>query len=97
MRRNGGWAAHERCRSAAPCVPVPRMEEHAMSDDKQPMQADGAGTDGTAGADAGSRGGGESGGGVRQNPQRGKKPDDGFMGHGGQTELKQKAPGALPD
>lgn len=68
-----------------------------MSDDKQPMQADGAGTTGNTGANAGTEGAGESGGGARPNRQRGKKPADGFLGHGGQTELREKQPGKLPD
>ena len=38
----------------------------------------------------GSRGEGESGGGPYPNPHSGKKPKDGFMGHGGQTEIDQK-------
>lgn len=42
----------------------------------------------TPGRDEG--GSGESGGGAYPNPHTGKKPKDGFMGHGGQTELEQK-------
>jgi hypothetical protein len=37
--------------------------------------------------------GGESGGGAYPNPHRGKKPkDDGFMGHGGQSEIDYSGP-----
>jgi hypothetical protein len=42
------------------------------------------------GAKPGSTGAGESGGGPYPNPHAGKKPKDGFMGHGGQTEIEQK-------
>ena len=50
------------------------------------------GNTGKAGADPepGVRGGGESGGGPYPNPHGGKKPKDGFMGHGGQTDIDQK-------
>ncbi|WP_116090633.1 hypothetical protein [Sphingomonas crusticola] len=42
------------------------------------------------GANQGRSGGGESGGGAYPNPHTGKKPKDGFMGHGGQTEIDEK-------
>ncbi len=60
--------------------------------DTQPMQADGGGSDrdapdGVENAPA-KHGGGESAGGAYPNPQTGKTPEnDGFMGHGGQTEI----------
>ena len=43
-----------------------------------------------AGSNPGSRGAGESGGGPYPNPHAGKAPQDGFLGHGGQTEIDQK-------
>lgn len=63
---------------------------------KQPMQADGGGTSGTTGAIPGAEGGGESGGGARPGA-RDRKPGEGFMGHGGESELTEKEPGKLPD
>ncbi len=78
-----------------------------MADDKQPMQADGAGTD--AGRDnpdgngelASRRGGlsqtGESGGGAYPNPHSGKEGSadgpDKFMGHGGQSNIAYRGAG----
>ncbi|GGB23898.1 hypothetical protein GCM10011380_11970 [Sphingomonas metalli] len=60
--------------------------------DKQPVQA--AGEDGRKGAPDGvndphgKQGGGESAGGAYPNPQTGKaEKNDGFMSHGGQTEI----------
>ena len=44
----------------------------------------------------GRAGGGDSGGGAYPNPHTGKKPDnDGFMGHGGQTEMEYHGKGQL--
>jgi len=44
----------------------------------------------------GRKGGGDSGGGAYPNPHSGKKPDnDGFMGHGGQTEMEYHGSGQL--
>jgi hypothetical protein len=40
--------------------------------------------------ETGRTGGGESGGGPYANPHSGKAPKDGFLGHGGQTEIDQK-------
>ena len=63
-----------------------------MSEDKQPVQANGKGTAGTTGAEPGRPrvGSGESGGGAYANPHTGKEPEDGFMSHGGQSEIDQK-------
>ena len=46
--------------------------------------------DDKGGLTPGTRGGGESGGGPYPNPHTGKAPKDGFLGHGGQTEIEQK-------
>ena len=44
----------------------------------------------------GRTGGGDSGGGAYPNPHSGKKPDnDGYMGHGGQTEQPYHGKGQL--
>ena len=43
-----------------------------------------------AGSNPGSKGAGESGGGAYPNPHSGKAPKDGFLDHGGQTEIDQK-------
>lgn len=73
-----------------------------MSEDKQPMQAPGdaeaAREEGARGA-GGETGGGESGGGAYPNPHEPGtgKPDDGVMGHGGQTEIAYYGPGHLGD
>lgn len=64
-----------------------------MADDKLPMQADGKGSKGKEGPAPGSRGAGESGGGPYPNPHEGKSPKSGFLSHGGQTDVEQKAPG----
>ena len=63
-----------------------------MSDGKMPMQANGKGTFSTLGAEPapGKSGAGESGGGAYPNPHTGKAPKDGFLGHGGQTDIDQK-------
>lgn len=45
---------------------------------------------------AGSTGAGESGGGAYPNPHEGGgKPDDGVMGHGGQTDIAYRGPEQL--
>jgi hypothetical protein len=62
-----------------------------MSDDKQPMQSDGGGTEKGRDVTAGGKDAtGESGGGAYPNPHDHKAPKDGPMGHGGQTEIDQK-------
>ncbi len=44
----------------------------------------------------GRSGGGDSGGGAYPNPHTGKEPqNDGFMGHGGQTEMEYHGTGQL--
>jgi hypothetical protein len=66
--------------------------------DKQPMQADGTGTDGSQGTNAAARdASGESGGGAYPNPHTGKKdhPGEGFLGHGGQTDIAYHGTGQL--
>jgi hypothetical protein len=66
--------------------------------DKQPMQADGEGlSDKGERPSTGRKDGGESGGGAYPNPQSGKEPQDGFLGHGGQTDLEQKLKPGEPD
>ena len=59
--------------------------------DKQPTQAEGE-TKSDQGRlpSSGRTDGGESGGGPYPNPQSGKTPQGGFLGHGGQTDLEQK-------
>jgi hypothetical protein len=70
---------------------------------KQPMQADGTETQGKDGVGEPSpsdrSGGGESGGGAYPNPHTGKDdhPGEGFMGHGGQTEINYHGAGQLGD
>ena len=69
-------------------------------DEKQAMQA--AGTADEAEGEAargagGSEGAGESGGGAYPNPHEESAPKDGFMGHGGQTEIAYHGPGQLGD
>jgi hypothetical protein len=67
-------------------------------DDKQPMQADGG--DAAEQAIASRPGGtGESGGGAYPNPHTGKEdhPGDGFLGHGGQTDIGYHGSGQLGD
>jgi len=79
------------------------MDKEA-GDKKQPMQADGSGTnkgawDGIATPNTQGRDGkNESAGGAYPNPHRGKKPHHGpetFMGHGGQTEIAYHGTGQL--
>ena len=58
---------------------------------KQPMQADDDDMPEQGERFAsGRKDGGESGGGAYPNPQSGKQPQDGFLGHGGQTDIEQK-------
>lgn len=64
-----------------------------MANDKSPVQADGQGSRSAGNPPSGSRGAGESGGGAYPNPHSGKSPRSTFLGHGGQTEVQQKAPG----
>ena len=68
-----------------------------MSDKKQPMQADGAGTEPKDDVEIASRkgGAGESGGGAYPNPHTGKGPKDGGF-TGGQSEVTEKI-AAKPD
>ena len=66
--------------------------------DKQPMQADGEGlVHKGERPSTGRKDGGESGGGAYPNPRSGKEPQNGFLGHGGQTELEQKLEPGEPD
>jgi hypothetical protein len=72
--------------------------------DKQPVQASGGDqpqrNDGVSEPAPGGRsGGGESGGGAYPNPHSGKDehPGDGFMGHGGQTDIGYHGGGQLGD
>jgi len=58
--------------------------------DKHPTQAAGSGDASVEAPDSGRKGGGESGGGAYPNPHAGKEPKDGFLGHGGQTDIDQK-------
>lgn len=55
-----------------------------MTEDEKQQKDEGAGSN------PGSEGAGESGGGPYPNPHTGKAPKDGFLGHGGQTEIDQK-------
>ena len=56
-----------------------------------PVQADGKGMpDKGQRPSSGRKDGGESGGGSYPSPHRGQKPKDGFLGHGGQTDIDQK-------
>jgi hypothetical protein len=66
--------------------------------DKQPMQADG-GDGGDRPVASRPGGAGESGGGAYPNPHTGKDdhPGDGFLGHGGQTDIGYHGTGQLGD
>ena len=70
-----------------------------MSPEKQPMQADGDGTDKDGGPKIASRrgGSGESGGGAYPNPHSGgskktKSNFGSFLGHGGQSDIGYTGP-----
>jgi hypothetical protein len=72
--------------------------------DKQPMQAsgDGDGAGGDSGGQpqvSGRQASGESGGGAYPNPHTGKDdhPADGFLGHGGQTDMDYRGTGDAGD
>src|SRR3546814_14189800 len=76
-----------------------------MSEQKEPVQADGKGTrkDAPDGVDpeevSGRTGGGESGGGPYPTPHTGKDGDsnyDGNLGHGGPTATEYYGPGGEP-
>jgi len=58
--------------------------------DKHPMQAAESVRTPATTPGSGRKGGGESGGGAYPNPHTGKAPKNGFLGHGGQTEIDQK-------
>ena len=64
-----------------------------VADQKVPMQADGGGKHGSAEDSTGRGNGGDSGGGPYPNPHTDKKPKDGFLGQGGQTEINEKDSG----
>jgi len=66
--------------------------------DKQPMQADGKTmSDKGRQPSTGRMDGGESGGDAYPNPKSGKTRQDGFLGHGSQTDLKQKLKPGEPE
>lgn len=53
--------------------------------------------DGIEDAPGKTAGGGESAGGAYPNPQSGKQPGGGFLGHGGQTDIDYSGTGAGDD
>ena len=53
--------------------------------------------DGIEDAPGKTAGGGESAGGAYPNPQSGKRPGGGFLGHGGQTDIDYSGTGAGDD
>ena len=66
--------------------------------DKRKMQADGGGSKSRPDAVEDTPGAGESGGGAYPNPHSGNgHPDEGFLGHGGQSEIAYHGPGQLGD
>ena len=68
--------------------------------DRQKMQAAGDADDAAGEAArgaAGSEGAGESGGGAYPNPHEKSAAKNGFMGHGGQTDIAYHGPGQLGD
>lgn len=64
-----------------------------MAEEKNPTQVPGRGDHSAAEDSTGRKGGGDSGGGAYPNPHSGKKPKDGLLAHGGQTEIAEKKPG----
>jgi hypothetical protein len=67
---------------------------------KESVMSDQHETDGVGEPNPGARGGaGESGGGAYPNPHSGKDdhPGDGFLGHGGQTDIAYHGPEQLGD
>jgi hypothetical protein len=84
------------------------MKERAMADDKEPMQADGEGGPGRAVANENDppgagrpdmeANGGQSGGGAYPSPHNDPdkaEPESGFLGHGGQSDMRYYGEGQL--
>lgn len=66
-------------------------EKVQASGNNRPIPDDGVGKPDAGGAS----GAGESGGGAYPNPHSGKSKPQGFMGHGGQSEIAYHGPGQL--
>lgn len=65
---------------------------------KHPVQANGRGTRGTGKRPSSGRANpGDSGGGAYRDTHRGDEPQDGFLGHGGQSDLDEKLNPGQPD
>jgi hypothetical protein len=64
---------------------------------KQPMQPRGRPSGRGPSPSSGRGQGGESGGGAYPNPHKGQAPKDGFMAHGGQTDIDQKLKPGEPE